>query len=60
MNTTAPRRRARKGTLVARVAVVVGLAAAAGFIAFGGAQDMPAPATQSACSGWSLSFITVL
>lgn len=59
MNTTPSRRRARQGSVVVRVAVVVGLAAAAGFIAFG-APDMPSSATQSACSGWSLSFTTVL
>ncbi len=32
MNTTPSRRRARQGSVVVRVAVVVGLAAAAGFI----------------------------
>lgn len=57
MNHLSPRRRARKGEGVARVAVVIGLAMAAGFIAGGGAQEADSPVLHSACAG-SPSFPT--
>jgi hypothetical protein len=60
MKPTPHHRRARKGRVAVRAALVIGLAAAAGFIAFGGAQDMPTPGLASASSGWSLSIIAIL
>ena len=51
MNTTPPRRRAPQGQVVARVAVVLGLAASAGLMAFGGADDAEPAALLSACAG---------
>jgi hypothetical protein len=61
MNTPSPRRRARKGEVVARVAVVIGLAAAAGVIGTGGLHEAgDNPAQQSACVGWLFAPLTAL
>ena len=55
------RRRARQGEVAARVAVVLGLAAAAGLAASGAAPEAEIPsATRSACSGWVSGFLTAI
>ncbi len=57
----APRRRARKGDVAARVAVVLGLAAAAGLAASGAAPETEIPsAVRNACAGWAFGPLTAL
>lgn len=51
MKPTPPRRRAPQGEVVACVAVVLGLAASAGLMAFGDAREAEPAALQSACNG---------
>lgn len=51
MNHRPPRRRARQGEGVARVAAVIGLAMAAGVVAGGGVQEAESPVPHGACAG---------
>ncbi len=60
-HTPSARRRARQGEVAARVAVVLGLAAAAGLAASGAAPEAGMSATaRSACAGWISGFLTAI